>query len=107
MITRTAVFEGELRGIEPDRFFALVEETLAPLWREFPNAIAVRWFRVDEADEDARPIVMIQQVDYPSRQAMTEALGSPARDRARARTMELMEYLHGTFYHYLSDGGSR
>lgn len=107
MLTRTAVFEGSFAPGNKERFFAAVEERLAPLWREFPHALALRWFKVDEADETARPIVMIQQIDYPSREAMAEALSSSVRDRARAATMQMMELLEGTYYHYVSEGGPR
>jgi len=107
MLTRTAVFEGTFGPDGGARFFALVEERLAPLWRQFPHALDVRWFRLDEADEGAHPIVLLQQVDYPSRAAMAEALASPIRDQARAMTMELMQHLDGRFYHYISEGGAR
>jgi len=103
MITRTAVFEGTFRGPGEDRFFDLVEERLAPLWRQFPHALDVRWFRIDEADASARPIVLIQQIDYPSKEAMAEALASPTRALARSVTVELMQLLDGEFYHYVSE----
>jgi hypothetical protein len=105
MLTRTAVFEGSFGPDGGDQFFAMVEERLAPLWRQFPHALGVRWFRVDEADENAHPIVLVQQIDYPSRAAMAEALSSPIRDQARAVTMELMKQLDGRFYHFVSEAG--
>jgi len=39
---------------------------------------------MDEADDDPHPIVLLQQIDYPSRAAMAEALSSPIRDETRA-----------------------
>ena len=107
MLTRTAIFEGSFGPEGGDQFFTLVEKRLAPLWREFPHALDVRWFRMDEADEDAPSIVLVQQIDYPSRAAMAEALTSPIRDKARAVTMELMQHLEGRFYHLISEGGPR
>jgi hypothetical protein len=107
MLTRTAVFEGSFGTGGPEPFFALVEERLAPLWRQFPHALDVRWFRMDEADGDAHPIVLLQQIDYPSRVALAEALSSPIRDEARAVTMLLMQHLNGRFYHFVTEGGSR
>ncbi|MBO9581350.1 MAG: hypothetical protein J7498_10710 [Sphingobium sp.] len=107
MITRTAIFEGRFSGDNEARFFAGVEERLAPLWRQFPNALDVRWFRMDSADADARPIVMIQQIDYPSHEALAQAVASPIRDQSRAVTLELMELLDGGFYHFISEGGAR
>lgn len=107
MLTRTAVFEGTFRPEQEGPFFEAIERRLAPLWRQFPHALDVRWFRIDAADETARPIVMIQQIDYPSHEAMAEALSSPIRDKSRAVTLEIMQMLDGSFYHYVSEGGSR
>jgi hypothetical protein len=45
---------------------------------------------------------MIQQIDYPSMEAMQAALASPARDAARAVTLELMEMFDGRFYHVIT-----
>lgn len=107
MITRTAIFEGRFAPGDEARFFAGVEERLAPIWRDFPHALDIRWFRMDLADADARPIVMIQQIDYPSHEALAAAISSPVRDRARAITLELMTLLDGSFYHFISEGGPR
>jgi len=105
MITRTAIFEGKFQTGDEARFFAGVEERLAPIWCQFPHALDVRWFRMDIADAEARPIVMIQQIDYPSHEALAAAISSPVRDTARAITLELMTLLDGTFYHFISEGG--
>jgi hypothetical protein len=102
MITRTAIFEGKVKQGREEEFFAAVEERLAPLWAKFPHALAVRFFRVEECDDDERPVAMIQQVDYPSYDAMREAITSPSRDAARALTMELMEMFDGRFYHVIT-----
>ncbi|BBB14532.1 hypothetical protein [Sphingopyxis sp. FD7] len=107
MITRTAIFEGTFVLEGKARFFELVEEQLAPLWRQFPGSLGVRWYKIDQADDTAHPIVMIQQIDYPSRTVMEQALASPVRDQARAVTLEIMRFLDGTFYHYISEGGAR
>jgi len=104
MITRTAIFEGRIKPGLEDRFFTEVEQRLAPLWAQFPGALALRWFRAAECDDAERPVVMIQQVDYPSREVMQAAITSPQRDAARAVTMELMAMFEGRFYHVLSGG---
>ena len=104
MITRTAIFEGRLRDGCEELFFEGVEQRLAPLWRQFPHAINVRWNRVVARDAEAPGNVMIQQVDYPSLAALEEAIASPARAAARALTLELMEMFEGRFYHVVSEG---
>ena len=102
MITRTAIFEGRVKHGCEDRFFAEIEQRLAPLWRQFPNASNIRMFRISAADADAPPIAMIQQIDYPSMADLEAAIASPVRTQARAVTMELMEMFDGRFYHVLS-----
>lgn len=103
MITRTAVFEGTLKKGLEERFFAEVKQRLVPLWHRFPHASNVRMLRVTAADAHAPPIVMIQQIDYPSLAALEEALVSPVRTEARALTMELMQMFEGRLYHLVSE----
>jgi hypothetical protein len=104
MITRTAIFEGRLKDGCEARFFTQLHERLVPLWRQFPHASNVRLLRTMKADADAPPILMIQQIDYPSMAALEEAIASPVRTQARAVTIELMEMFEGRFYHVLSEG---
>ena len=106
MITRSAIFEGRIREGCEERFFAAVRERLAPLWAQLPNASNIRLLRIAEADADAPPIAMIQQVDYPSYTALEEAIASPIRAQARAITLELLEMFEGRFYHVISEGNA-
>lgn len=103
MITRSAIFEGRIKPGQEEAFFDAVRTRLAPLWAQFPNSSNVRLLRVQAADDDAPPIVMIQQVDYPSVAALEEAIASPIRTQARALTMEILEMFEGRFYHVVSD----
>jgi hypothetical protein len=105
MITRTAIFEGRIKTGHEERFFAEIKERLAPLWRRFPNASNVRFLRVVAADDDAPPVAMIQQIDYPSMAALEAAIASPVRAEARAITEELMQMFEGRFYHIVSEDG--
>ena len=50
---------------------------------------------------------MIQQIDYPSRDATKSAWASPMRDRAREVTLGIMEMLNVSFFRYLSESGAR
>jgi hypothetical protein len=45
---------------------------------------------------------MIQEIDYPSLDAIEEALVSPVRTQARAVTDEIMALFDGRFYHVVS-----
>ncbi len=102
MITRTAIFEGRVKPGHEEAFYDAVENRLAPLWQAFPHALDVRMFRIDRCDDAERPVAFIQQIDYPSVAHMEEAITSPARDSARAVTMELMELFEGRFYHLVT-----
>lgn len=102
MITRTAIFEGQIKPGFEARFFAEVEKRLVPLWRQFPKASNVRWLRVEAKDPDAPSIVMIQQIDYPTLADVEAALASPIRMKARAVTLEILEMFEGRFYHLIS-----
>lgn len=101
MFTRSAVFEGTIRPGQEDAFFAIVENELLPIWKRMPNAQAVRVMRTVEPDAGAPSIVMVQEVDYPSREAIAEALASPVRSEGRAATDRLAEFFDGRFYHFV------
>lgn len=104
MITRTAVFEGTIKSGCEAAFKDAVIHRLGPAWKAFPHALDVRLFYMDQADEGAPSIVMMQQIDYPGHTELAEALASPARDAARAATLEVLEMFEGRFYHYVSEG---
>lgn len=103
MFTRYAIFEGTITAGREDEFFRLVEERLVPLWRQMPQAQAVRVVRVERRDDGAPPIAMIQEIDYPSLAAIDEALASPVRTAARAATEEILPLFDGRFYHLVGN----
>jgi antibiotic biosynthesis monooxygenase (ABM) superfamily enzyme len=105
-VTRTAVFEGRIKPGHEEAFFMQVKTKLAPLWRKFPGALDVRLLEITQRDEDAAPIVMIQQIDYVDLAAIETALQSPERTAARAATMEVMALFEGRFYHLISEGNA-
>ena len=103
MITRTAIYEGTVKTGHEDEFFRQVEERLDPIWRQFPHVSAVRVQRTVARDDDARPIAMIMEMDFPSRTAMGESLSSPIRETAHAATLEVMSLFDGRFYHLVAE----
>jgi hypothetical protein len=103
MITRTAVFEGRYKPGCEARFLKACREELMPMWQQFPHATNIRLLPVRAADPESPAIVLIQQIDYPSVEALEEALASPARAKARIRTRELMELFEGRLYHVVSE----
>jgi hypothetical protein len=102
LITRTAIFEGEAPAQGMDAFFKGVVERLLPIWRRMPHGETVRVYRPHDHDDGAPPIVMIQEIDYPSQEAFDEAMKSSLRPEARAVTMDLLEMVKGRVYHVVS-----
>jgi len=99
MHTRSAIFEGTIHPGREEEFFAIVKEQLLPVWKRMPNANAVRVMRVLNVDLGSPPIVMVQEIDYPSIEAVEEALASPVRLEGRVITDRMMEMFDGRFYH--------
>lgn len=102
LITRTAIFEGEARPEGIEAFFKGVTERLAPIWRKMPHGNTVRVYRPQQHDDGAPPILMIQEIDYPSREAFDEAMKSSLRPQARAITEDLLRLVKGRVYHVVS-----
>ncbi|CVI62350.1 conserved hypothetical protein [Agrobacterium salinitolerans str. Hayward 0363] len=99
MYTRSAIFEGRIHPGREEEFFRIVEEKLLPVWKRMPNAQAVRVMRTERTDPDAALIIMVQEIDYPSMEAVEEALVSPVRLEGRVLTDEMMSMCDGRFYH--------
>ena len=102
LITRTAIFEGEATPEGMETFFKGVAKRLAPIWRRMPYGNTVRVYRPHHHDDGSPPIVMIQEIDYPSAEAFDEAMKSPLRADARAVTGELLQLVKGRVYHVVS-----
>jgi hypothetical protein len=67
-----------------------------------PHGNTVRVYRPQQHDDSSPPIVMIQEIDYPSPEAFDEAMKSPLRPEARAVTMDLLRLVKGRVYHVVS-----
>ncbi|KAB1071669.1 hypothetical protein [Methylobacterium planeticum] len=103
MLTRTAIYEGTIHDGQEDTFFQRVRDELEPLWRRFPNVVAVRVQRLRSKDEDARPIAMILEMDFPDMDAIEACLASPIRPESHAATVEVMKLFNGRFYHLITE----
>ena len=103
MLTRTAIYEGTIQAGQEETFFRRVRDELEPLWRRFPNVIAVRVQRTRSADPDARPIAMILEMDFPDMAAIEACLASSIRPESHAATVEVMKLFDGRFYHLVAE----
>lgn len=50
-----------------------------PIWKRMPNALAVRLYRPRRIEAGLPDLVLVQEVDYPSAEAIREAEASPVR----------------------------
>lgn len=78
MLTRLAIFQGQVREGQAAAMRTYVEEVLAPLWRQFDGAEDVRIMFAVEQDDGGPEIPLILAITYPDRAAMARALDSPA-----------------------------
>ena len=102
MLTRVAIYEGAITGGSEDAFHADVEARLLPIWRSFPEVLAVRVHRVTSADPGAIPIVMTLEMDFADQAALDRSLGSDIKTRSHALTLEVLKPFSGRFFHYVA-----
>ena len=104
MITRYAIFTGQIREGQETAFRNYVDTRLTPLWRKFDGASQVRVMFGEDQDATGPQIPLILAIDYPDRAAMARALDSPARYESRDLLPELYEkYLDATLHHYVME----
>ena len=101
MYTRSAIFEGSILPGREDEFFDILENRLVPIWRRMPHVMDVRLLRPVTRDDEAPEVLLVQQIDYPTREAIAEALSSPVRDEAVEAMKALYQTFSGRHYHYV------
>jgi len=103
MITRFALFEGKVKDGQTEAFRKAVTEQILPKWRQFPHATDIRVSFAETRDEGAPEYPMILAINYPSLEAVAEALESPVRAEARAATEAVLaEYFDGRIHHHIA-----
>ncbi|MCY6379721.1 antibiotic biosynthesis monooxygenase [Hoeflea prorocentri] len=104
MITRYALFEGQVHDGQTQAFRDAVLERLVPLWKQFPGALEVRVMFSEERDEGAPEFPLILAISYADRAAMDSALSSPARSQSRDVTGEIVaEFFDGRIHHHVTE----
>lgn len=104
MITRYALFQGEVPSGKLDQFKAAVLEELLPTWRAYPGALAVRVSFAWDRDDQAADLPLILAVDFETREQLKTALGSKERLDSRAATERVLPGLfRGKTFHYLTE----
>ncbi len=104
MITRFALFEGQVHDGQTEAFRAAVLAEVLPLWKAFPGALAVRVCFANERDEGAPELPMVLAISYADRAAVDTALASPVRSQAKAATESVLaRFFTGRIHHHITE----
>ena len=103
MITRFALFEGNVAPENVEAFREAVRARLVPLWTQFPGNTDVRVMFGEERDEGAPEFPLILAITYPDRATMEAALDSPFRAQSREVTGDIVaRYFDGRIHHHVT-----
>ena len=103
MITRYALFEGTVKPGQTEAFRAAVMDEILPKWKQFLGALDVRVSFAEARDDGAPEFPMILAVNYPSIEAVEQALASPVRTEARAATESVLSrFFDGRIHHHVT-----
>jgi hypothetical protein len=104
MITRFALFEGQVNSGETEAFRAAVLAEVLPHWKAFPGVLAVRVCFANERDEGAPELPLVLAISYPDREAVDVALASPERASAKAATESVLaRFFSGRIHHHITE----
>ncbi len=103
MITRFALFEGQIKDGKTNAFRHAVTLRLVPLWTRFPGNTDVRVMFGEDRDPGAPEFPLILAISYPSMTAMTDALISEVRSQSRDVTAQIVaEFFVGRIHHHVT-----
>ena len=105
MITRYAIFGGQVTPGLEDEMRAWVTQHLTPLWRKFDCAEEVRVLYGTEQDANGPTIPLILAITYADHAAMQKGITSQARDAAKELLPELYERFYDKveLWHYVME----
>ena len=84
-----------------DRFFAYVAEEMVPVWRSLPGLLELR-VSTAESPENKVTYPLHTSFRFPSEVVLENALKSPQRQEALARTKILLEMFDGRVFHVVT-----
>lgn len=103
MITRYALFDGQIHEGQTEAFRAAVLSEILPKWRQFPGALSVRVTFAENRDEGAPEYPMILAISYSDLASVDAALASPVRSEARAATEAVLaRFFTGKIHHHVT-----
>ena len=107
MITRYALFEGQVHRGQTEAFRKAVLSEILPVWRRFPGALAVHVTFSDDRDEGAPAFPLILAIDWPDRATVDAFLDHPIRKQGRAATEGVLSrFFTGRIHHHVTTAHS-
>lgn len=104
MITRFAIFEGDIPREQRDDFRLAVVTRLLPAIRRFPGIGQVAASFSFQRDEGAPPILMVLTTTYGDRQTLEKALAGPEREQAKAVTAQIFtQFAECRIHHHVTE----
>ncbi|WP_029041937.1 hypothetical protein [Cucumibacter marinus] len=104
MITRFALFEGQIHDGHEAAFREAVLTQLVPLWANFPGQTDVRVMFGEERDEGAPEFALILAISYRDLAGMEAALNSTYREQSRIVTGEIVgQHFDGRIHHHVTE----
>ena len=99
MFVRCAFFKGRVIKGKENEFQNYWQENLVPLWRAFPNLLELRVMCEVESDDPEHPFPLVMAMKFSSRDAIKEALNSPARWKSKELSKKLFKMFDGGVIH--------
>ncbi len=100
MFTRSAIFRGRIHDGMEEAFFDAVRTRLRPAWEQMLHAQEVRLYRPRAAETPGADVFLVLEIDYPSREAITEALAS-GRRLAAMEALESVRHMYAGNHHHI------
>ncbi|NEX46506.1 hypothetical protein [Pseudotabrizicola algicola] len=107
MITRYALFEGQVHPGQTEAFRAAILAEVVPVWRRFPGALAVHVTFGEDRDEGAPEFPLILAIDWPDMATVEAFLVNPIRLEGRAATEAVLaRFFNGRIHHHVTTAHS-
>jgi hypothetical protein len=104
MITRYALFEGQVHAGQTPAFRQAVLAEMLPVWKRFPGALSVRVTFAEARDDGAPEYPLILAIDWPDRQTVDAFLDHPIRMEGRAATQSVLDrFFSGRIHHHVTE----
>lgn len=107
MITRYALFEGQVHAGQTEAFRAAILAEVVPVWRRFPGALSIHVTFAEDRDEGAPEFPLILAIDWPDQATVDAFLVNPIRLEGRTATEGVLSrFFTGRIHHHVTTAHS-